>query len=93
MRWALVLLAVSCAAVAPAMAHLTLRCPDGKADVLIDGAPAGKAEDYARRSMSLRPGKHRIEVRGTDGVSEIREADLGPGDKVALNLLGAGASK
>jgi hypothetical protein len=78
-----------CAVQAPAMARSALRFPDPAAELRIDGAPAGKAGDYLKRSLTLRPGHHVFELRGADGSVAVREADLGPGDQVALDLGGA----
>jgi hypothetical protein len=66
-----------------------LRFPDPAAELRIDGAPAGKAGDYFKRQMTLRPGRHVFELRGADGSVAVREAHLGPGDQVALDLGGA----
>ena len=82
------MLLVGCAAQAPAMARVRLRFPDPLAELSIDGAPAGKAGDYAKTRLTLRPGHHVFSLRGTDGSLEVREADLGPGDQVALDLGG-----
>ena len=82
-------MAAGCAAQAPAMARISLRFPDPAADLRIDGAPAGKAGDYLKRRLTLRPGHHVFELRGADGSVAVREADLGPGDQVALDLGGA----
>ena len=70
------------------MARIALHCGDAAADVTVDGAPAGKAADYAKTKLTLRPGHHVIAVTGSDGVTQVREADLGPGDFVALELGG-----
>jgi hypothetical protein len=83
------LLAAGCAAQAPAMARISLRFPDPAAELRIDGAPAGKAGDYLKRRLTLRPGHHVFELRGADGSVAVREADLGPGDQVALDLGGS----
>jgi hypothetical protein len=56
------------------------------AELQVDGAPAGKMQ--ARTRLTLPPGHHVFEVRGSDGTVQIREADLGPGDFVALDLGG-----
>ena len=88
MRLALLLLA-GCAAQAPAMARISLKFPDPAADLTIDGAPAGKAGDYFKRRLTLRPGHHVFSLRAPDGTVAVREADLGPGDQVALDLGGA----
>jgi len=42
----------------------------------------------AKTRLSLRPGHHVFAVRSSDGTVQIREADLGPGDFVALDLGG-----
>ena len=70
------------------MARVDLRCADAAADVTVDGAPAGKAADYAKTKLTLRPGHHVFAVRGADGSVQVREADLGPGDWIALDLGG-----
>ncbi len=88
MRFAL-LFAAACAAEAPAFARVALRASDPQAELRIDGAPAGKAGDYAKRRLTLRPGHHVFELRGADGSVAVREADLGPGDQVALDVGGA----
>jgi hypothetical protein len=69
-------------------AKIALKIPDPASEVTVDGAPAGKAGDYRTRRLVLRPGKHRIEVRAPDGSVEVREAELGPGDQIALELGG-----
>ena len=74
----------ACAA-GPQLARVELTCPQGQ--LAVDGAPAGEVKGKAR--FSLRPGHHVFEVRGPDGSVETREADLGPGDQVALELGGA----
>ena len=70
-------------------ARIELSCLDGEADVTIDGAPAGKAKDYALHEtrMLLRPGFHRIELVGSSGIKEVREAMLGAGDDVRIAVL------
>ena len=70
-------------------ARIALVCTDGEADVSVDGVPAGKAKDYAGRENRLlvRPGRHRIELRGSDGAREVREWELGAGDDVRLAVL------
>ena len=75
---------VACAA-SPQLARVELKCPEGQ--LAVDGAPAGEVKGKAR--FSLRPGHHTFELRGADGSVEMREADLGPGDQVALDLGGA----
>ena len=77
------LLAVACAAPSQ-LARVELRCREGQ--LAVDGAPAGEVKGKTR--FSLRPGHHVFELRGTDGSVEVREADLGPGDAVALDLGG-----
>lgn len=84
----LLLLAASCAAQPPSMARVVLKFPDPAAELSIDGAPAGKAGDYLKRPLTLRPGHHVFELRGKDGSVAVREADVGPGDRVALDLGG-----
>jgi len=66
------------------MARVELRCPPGQ--LAVDGAPSG--EVYGKTRISLRPGHHVFELRGSDGSVQLREADLGPGDQVALDLGG-----
>ena len=78
----------ACAAGAPAAARITLRRADPLAALTVDGAPAGSAGDYLKRGLSVRPGHHRLEVRGADGRVLVREADVGPGDQVAIDLGG-----
>ena len=70
-------------------ARIELSCLDPEADVTIDGAPAGKAKDYAvlETRMLLRPGFHRIELVGSSGVKEVREATLGAGDDIRIAVL------
>lgn len=80
--------ASACAARAPLMARIALRTTDPLALVTVDGAPAGQAGDYAKRRLTVRPGHHRLEVRGADGSVAVRETDLGPGDQVAFDLGG-----
>ena len=67
------------------MAKVELRGA-GRAELQVDGAPAGTMQDKTR--LSLRPGHHVFEVREPDGTVRVREADLGPGDFVALDLGG-----
>jgi len=74
-----------CAAAKPEMARVELRGAD-QAELQVDGAPAGKMQATTR--LTVRPGHHVFEVRGSDGTVQIREADLGPGDFVALDLGG-----
>ncbi len=78
----------ACAAQKLEMARVGLHCSDAAADVMVDGAPAGKAADYAKTKLVLRPGHHVFTVRGSDGSVQVREADLGPGDWIALDLGG-----
>ena len=66
------------------MARVELLCPQGA--LAVDGAPAGEVKGQTR--FSLRPGHHVFELRESDGTVEVREADLGPGDQVALDLGG-----
>jgi hypothetical protein len=66
-------------------ARVALRCADGSAEVSVDGAPAGRVSDYAGHRLRVRPGRHRIEVRG-QGAVEVREMELGPEDDVALAI-------
>jgi hypothetical protein len=75
-------------------ARITLACSDLEADVSIDGAPAGKAKDYAGRAawFLVRPGRHRIEFVGASGAREVREAVLAAGDDVWLAVLFSGGN-
>src|SRR5262249_6986986 len=73
----------ACAGPAP-MARVEIKCPQGQ--LAVDGAPAG--EVHGKTRFSLRPGHHVFELRKTDGSVQVREADLGPGDQVALELGG-----
>ena len=82
------LVCAACATASPQMARVALRCSDPAADLTVDGAPAGKASDYAKTKLLLRPGHHVFTVRGSDGTVQVREADLGPGDWIALDLGG-----
>lgn len=75
----------ACATAAPPLARVELRGA-GDAELSVDGAPAGKMQ--AKTRLSLRPGHHVFQVRGSDGTVQVREADLGPGDFVALDLGG-----
>jgi len=75
---------LACAA-APQLARVELKCPQGQ--LAVDGAPAGEVKGKTR--FSLRPGHHVFELREADGSVQVREADLGPGDQVALDLGGA----
>ena len=68
------------------MAHLALHCTDAAAELRVDGAPAGTAGDYEKRKLSLPPGHHVFELRTASGQVEVREATLGPGDEVALEV-------
>ena len=76
---------LSCAAPAAQMAKVELRGA-ADADLEVDGAPAGKMQGKTR--LTLPPGHHVFEVRGSDGTVQVREADLGPGDFIALDLGG-----
>ena len=64
------------------MAKVELR--GGAGELEVDGAPAGKMQPRTR--LSLRPGHHVFSVRDPGGAVQVREADLGPGDFVALDL-------
>jgi hypothetical protein len=66
------------------MARVELQCPPGV--LAVDGAPSGEVKGKTR--LSLRPGHHVFELRESDGSVQVREADLGPGDRVALDLGG-----
>ena len=79
-------LCAACAAPKPRMARVELNCAEGAAELLVDGAPSGKPERKTR--LSLPPGHHVFAVRGADGSVQVREADLGPGDWIALELGG-----
>ena len=74
----------ACAAPAQ-VARVELICPEGQ--LAVDGAPSGDVKGKTR--FSLRPGPHVFELRAADGSVETREADLGPGDRIALDLGGA----
>lgn len=67
------------------MAKVELRGAE-RAELEVDGAPAGQLA--AKTRLSLKPGHHVFEVREPDGSVRVREADLGPGDFVALDLGG-----
>ena len=67
------------------MAKVELRGAD-QSELAVDGAPAGKMQGKTR--LTLKPGHHVFEVRGSDGTVQVREADLGPGDFIALDLGG-----
>ncbi len=69
-------------------ARIALACADAQADVTIDGAPAGKAADYAPSNgrLLVKPGWHRIELRSSEGGHAVRETKLGAGDDVALSI-------
>ena len=71
----------------PKMARVELRCPATAAQLTVDGAPSGEAKGRTR--LSLRPGHHVFELRAPDGTVQVREATVGPGDMVALDLGGA----
>ena len=79
-------LCLACAAQRPQMAKIELRGPES-AELSVDGAPSGKLEKTTR--LTLRPGHHVFEVRSQDGSVQVREADVGPGDFVALDLGGS----
>jgi len=68
------------------MARVDLKCGEGAEELQVDGAPSGKPEKKTR--LTLRPGHHVFAVRGADGSVQKREADLGPGDWIALDLGG-----
>ena len=69
----------------PQMAKVELKGA-AEAELQVDGAPAGKMQGKTR--LTLRPGHHVFEVRGADGTVQVREAVLGPGDFVSLDLGG-----
>lgn len=79
-------LSLACAATKPEMARVDLKCPESAAELKVDGAPSGKPQGKTR--LTLPPGHHVFEVRGQDGSVQVREADLGPGDWIALDLGG-----
>lgn len=66
------------------LARVELKCSQGQ--LAVDGAPSGEVSGKTR--LSLRPGHHVFELRSEDGSLQVREADLGPGDLVALDLGG-----
>ena len=72
------------------MARVDLRCAETAVELNVDGAPSGKPGKKTR--LSLRPGHHVIAVRAADGSVQVREADLGPGDWIALDLGGTKCS-
>lgn len=76
----------ACATSAAPLARIALHCNDSTAELRVDGAPAGTAGDYEKRKLSLPPGHHRLELRAASGQVEVREATLGPGDEVALQV-------
>ena len=82
------LLACGCATAAPSLARIALHGGDPKAELSIDGAPAGLLADYAQGRLTVKPGHHLIALRSPDGRIDVREADVGPGDDIALNSSG-----
>ena len=87
------LFAAACAApelrrVPDGYARIALACADGSAEVTVDGAPAGKAQDYlgGNGRLLVKPGWHRIELRGASGALAVREALLGAGDDVSIRV-------
>jgi len=68
------------------MGRVDLNCAEAAAELSVDGAPSGKPQGKTR--LTLRPGHHVFAVRGEDGSVQVREADLGPGDWIALDLGG-----
>ncbi len=96
MRAALLSLLAGVACAGPSLRHvpdgyarIALACQDGGAEVTVDGAPAGKAEDYKGGAgrLLLKPGWHRIELRGASGALAVREALLGAGDDVSISVV------
>ena len=77
---------LACATTKPGMARVDLKCAEAAAELSVDGAPSGKPQGKTR--LTLRPGHHLFAVRGEDGGVQVREADLGPGDWIALDLGG-----
>lgn len=79
-----------CAGAAPVTrgARLVLRCLDPQAAVSVDGQPMGRAGDFDGKAgrLHLKPGPHRVELRGSSGAAAVREVVLGPGDEVALTV-------
>ena len=78
---------LACATAKPQMARVELKCAESAAELKVDGAPSGKPQGKTR--LTVRPGHHVFEVRGEDGSVQVREADLGPGDWIALDLGGS----
>ena len=85
LRASAVCFCLSCAAPRAEMAKVELRGAEA-AELSVDGAPAGKMQ--AKTRLSVRPGHHVFEVRLADGTVQVREADVGPGDFIALDLGG-----
>jgi hypothetical protein len=85
-------LALGCAAATPALARVALRGADPKAELTIDGAPAGRIEDYDRSRLRLPAGHHVFTLRSPAGTL-VREADVGPGDDIALDFNPAGGNR
>lgn len=77
-----------CASASPQVAKIALRGGDPKSEITLDGVPAGALSDYAHGRLLVKPGHHVISLRTPDGAVSVREADVGPGDDVALNVSG-----
>lgn len=72
------------------MARVALRGADPKAELTIDGAPAGFIADYNHSRLRLPAGHHVFTLRSAQGGVAVREADVGPGDDIALDFNPAG---
>lgn len=84
---------LACSAAAPALARIALRGADPASQLTVDGAPAGSMADYQHSRLRLPPGHHVFTLRSAQGAVTVREADVGPGDDIALDFNPAGGSR
>lgn len=86
------LLALGCSAAAPSLARVALRGADPKAELTVDGAPAGALADYDHQRLRLPAGHHVFALRSAQGL-QVREADVGPGDDISLDFNPSGGTR
>ncbi len=87
------LFCLGCSAAVPALAKVALRGADPKSELTVDGAPAGAMADYQHSRLRLPPGHHVFILRSAQGAVTTREADVGPGDDIALDFNPAGGTR
>lgn len=93
MRLLSLVLLSSCSAAAPALARVALRGADPASELSVDGAPAGPMSGYQHSRLRLPAGHHVFTLRSAQGAVSVREADVGPGDDIALDFNPAGGSR